>query len=241
VPASPLIRLEIHTWLASPDDVSGVPALRQYAASAQRALNVSAAEGAVERIVQQLPGATEKLRVLTQETARTAGSLTLKLQEAVYDLKGNPNAPISAITIELAQISSNAIDESLFEVPPDFQMSSVAELLKAAMPVPSAPPVGRGGGAVSAPAVIYKTNPGYTKEALQAKLEGSVTLKIVVGSDGVPKNIQVAKSLGLGLDEKAIEAVSQWKFRPGQKEGQPVNVVATIVVNFKLVDRPPQQ
>jgi TonB family protein len=244
VPASPVVRAELHMWLASPGDLNGFPELRQY--SAQRALNASASEDAVARLLQQLPGAAEKLRAVTEAAARSAGSLTLKMQTAAYNLKGDPNTPIAAITMTLAEISSDAIDESLFQVPPDFQMSSVAELVKASTPVPPAAPglrqvppgqqIGSGG-----PMVIYKRDPEYTEEARRAKLEGAVMLKVVVGADGLPKNIQVARSLGMGLDEKAIEAVSQWKFRPGQKGGQPVDVNVTVEVNFRLLARPPQQ
>lgn len=61
-------------------------------------------------------------------------------------------------------------------------------------------------------------------------------LSVVVGVDGVPGSIKVVKPLGLGLDEKAIEAVSQWRFRPGMKEGAPVPVQAQIEVTFHLLD-----
>ena len=55
------------------------------------------------------------------------------------------------------------------------------------------------------------------------------------GPDGTPRNISVRRALGLGLDEKAIEAVKQWKFRPGTKDGDPVTVQASIEVNFRLL------
>ena len=53
--------------------------------------------------------------------------------------------------------------------------------------------------------------------------------------DGLAHNIQVKRGLGLGLDEQAVLAVSQWKFRPGAKDGQPVTVAANIEVNFRLM------
>ena len=56
-----------------------------------------------------------------------------------------------------------------------------------------------------------------------------------VDTSGHPRNIKVMRSLGLGLDEKAIEAVSQWEFRPGMKDGKPVTVAATVEVNFRLL------
>ena len=60
-------------------------------------------------------------------------------------------------------------------------------------------------------------------------------LGIDVGTDGLAYNIHVIRPLGEGLDEKAIEAVSQWRFQPGMKNGQPVAVQATIEVNFRLL------
>jgi TonB family protein len=89
------------------------------------------------------------------------------------------------------------------------------------------------GGGVSAPVLISKVEPQYTEEARQAKLNGTVFLYVEVGPDGMAHNIKVQRPLGMGLDEKAIEAVQQWRFRPGMKDGKPVTVAATIEVNFR--------
>ena len=59
-------------------------------------------------------------------------------------------------------------------------------------------------------------------------------LWVIVGPDGHPHNIQVQRSLGMGLDEKAIEAVRTWKFEPARKDGQPVAVQIYVEVNFRL-------
>jgi TonB family protein len=249
-PEGPLIRMETHTWLANPDELNRIPALRQYAVTAQRAMNVGAAGDAMEKLFEQLPGVAEKMRVLTDEAASNAGSLAMKIQAALYIPKADPNAPMLTMTTDLAEISSDPIDDSVFAVPPDFQLAAPAELVKALTPARAAPApqnlapgeqISRVGGGVSAPSVIYKRDPEYTKEALRAKLEGTVTLNIVVDKEGTPRNIQIVQPLGLGLDEKAIETVSQWKFRPGQKDGQPVNVAAMIKVSFKLLADPPQR
>jgi protein TonB len=93
----------------------------------------------------------------------------------------------------------------------------------------------RVGGGVSAPALIYKVEPEYSEEARKAKYQGTVLLYIEVDYAGRAQNIRVARSMGLGLDEKAIEAVKKWKFRPGMKDGKPVIVAATIEVNFRLL------
>jgi protein TonB len=103
---------------------------------------------------------------------------------------------------------------------------------------------GRGGGSgggiytvgngISAPLAIYTPEPEYSDEARKAKFQGVVTLLAVVGPDGTPKNLQVARSLGMGLDDKAIAAVKTWRFQPGMKDGHPVAVQISIEVNFHL-------
>jgi len=92
--------------------------------------------------------------------------------------------------------------------------------------------VGKG---VMAPELISKVEPQYTEQARAAKYEGSVLLSVVVGTDGRAADLKVVKSLGMGLDEKAIEAVEQWQFRPGMKAGVPVKVQAQIEVNFRTL------
>src|SRR5208337_4081412 len=94
----------------------------------------------------------------------------------------------------------------------------------------------RVGGGVTAPVLLYKKEPEYSEEARKAKYQGTVLLYIEVDPSGKATNIRVQHSLGLGLDEKAIEAVRQWKFKPGYKDGKPVTVAATIEVNFRTLD-----
>jgi periplasmic protein TonB len=91
------------------------------------------------------------------------------------------------------------------------------------------------GGGVSAPSVLFRVEPEYSEEARKAKFQGAVVLAIVVDEKGNPKEIRVIRPLGLGLDQKAIEAVEKWRFRPGLKDGKPVPVQATIEVNFRLL------
>ena len=93
----------------------------------------------------------------------------------------------------------------------------------------------RVGGGVSAPAVVFKVDPEYSEQARKAKYQGTVVLNLVVQRDGTVRDVKVIQPLGLGLDEKAIEAVKQWKFRPGQKNGAAVDVAATVEVTFRLL------
>jgi periplasmic protein TonB len=100
---------------------------------------------------------------------------------------------------------------------------------------------GTGGGAfrpgngVSNPVPILHPEPQYSEEARKAKWQGAVMLSLVVDENGKPTQIRVIRPLGLGLDEKAVEAVSKWTFKPGMKDGKPVAVQAQIEVTFRLL------
>lgn len=87
------------------------------------------------------------------------------------------------------------------------------------------------------PSIVSKTEPEYSLEAREAGLEGEVVLRVVIGIDGKPKDLNVVRGLGMGLDEKAVAAVSGWQFQPGAKNGQPVVVKAQIQVNFRLLEK----
>ena len=91
------------------------------------------------------------------------------------------------------------------------------------------------GGGVSPPSVLSKVEPEYSEEARKAKWQGTVVLQLVVDEKGLPRDMKVTRSLGLGLDAKAMEAVAKWRFKPGMKDGKPVPVIATIEVNFRLL------
>jgi periplasmic protein TonB len=90
------------------------------------------------------------------------------------------------------------------------------------------------GGGVRAPRAIYKPDPEYSPEARQAKYQGTVVLSLIVRPDGTAHGLRVVRSLGMGLDEKAIEAVQQWRFEPARKDGKPVAVAVEVEVNFHL-------
>jgi protein TonB len=92
----------------------------------------------------------------------------------------------------------------------------------------------RVGGGVSAPVAIYSPEPEYSEEARKAKYQGTVVLWVVVGPDGRAHDIRVQRQLGMGLDEKAVEAIRQWRFEPARKDGTPVAVQINVEVNFRL-------
>jgi TonB family protein len=90
------------------------------------------------------------------------------------------------------------------------------------------------GGGVAAPLVIHAVDPEFTDEARREKYTGAVAIQLIVDTNGNPQNIQVIRHLGMGLDEKAIEAVRQYKFKPAMYQGHPVAVRVVIDVNFRL-------
>ena len=87
----------------------------------------------------------------------------------------------------------------------------------------------------TAPVLSFKREPEYSEDARKVKLQGVVILVIEVDAQGEPRNIRVEKGLGLGLDEKAVEAVKSWRFRPATRNGKPVTALARIEVTFRLL------
>jgi TonB family protein len=92
----------------------------------------------------------------------------------------------------------------------------------------------RMGKGMTAPRVIYQTDPEFSEEARKAKYQGNCLLGLIVDANGHPTNIRVLSALGMGLDEKAIESVKNWKFEPGKKDGRDVAVEIAVEVDFHL-------
>ena len=96
-------------------------------------------------------------------------------------------------------------------------------------------PVYRMGDGVKPPKVTYQPQPEYSEEGRQKHIAGHVVLAITVTSKGEVTQIRVVKSLGSGLDEKAVEAVRKWKFKPARKDGKPVSVSVAVDISFPLI------
>jgi TonB family protein len=76
--------------------------------------------------------------------------------------------------------------------------------------------------------------PDYTEEARRRGIAGDVELEIVVRADGTVGNVKVIRGLGSGLDQRAVDAVRQWRFSPAKRFGTPVDVLVEVAVEFKL-------
>ncbi len=90
------------------------------------------------------------------------------------------------------------------------------------------------GGGVSAPIVLFAPEPEFSEEARKAKAAGNVLVYLQVDANGRPTHVRVLRGIGLGLDEKAVEAVRQYKFKPALDHGQPVPVEMNVEVNFQI-------
>jgi protein TonB len=88
---------------------------------------------------------------------------------------------------------------------------------------------------ITQPQLIYKVEPEFSEDARKAKFSGMVILAIEVDAAGHPRGFRVVQSPGLGLEQKAIDAVKQWRFKPGYQDGKPVVTSATVEVNFRLL------
>jgi TonB family protein len=90
------------------------------------------------------------------------------------------------------------------------------------------------GGDVSAPQLIFSVDPQFSEEAKRAKYQGVCVISLVVDAEGNPQRVQIVRHLGKGLDKKAVEAVKQYRFKPGMLNGNPVAVEVNIEVNFRF-------
>lgn len=92
------------------------------------------------------------------------------------------------------------------------------------------------GNGVTLPVVVKKVNAVYTQEAMDARIEGTVGLEVVVKSDGMVGDVKISRSLDstYGLDDQAVKAMKQWQFKPGTKDGKAVAVQVDVMINFTL-------
>jgi len=85
------------------------------------------------------------------------------------------------------------------------------------------------------PQILQQTTPSYTDDAIKSKVQGVIILQAVIRKDGTVDSFKVLRGLGFGLEEKAIQEIAtNWRFRPGTLKGRPVDVLATIEVQFNL-------
>jgi TonB family protein len=118
------------------------------------------------------------------------------------------------------------------------QPPAIGEQAKAAqLPLPEG--VFRPGGGVTLPEVVKEIRPQYTPDSMRAKIQGVIEVEAVVQTDGTVGMVRVVRSLDKehGLDDQAVRAVKQWRFRPGKRGGVAVPVLVSIELTFTLRDK----
>jgi len=193
----------------------------------QRGTNLTEARDLIERAVQLGPGVPE-IRI---DESQVLASMN-KSKEAIEVLE---LAVKMSHTPEQLAAAENVM-ENLRKY--DAVRSKMRAENKAAVPTRiGAAPAGTSKGTVpveTPPTPIYSPDVEYTDAAKAAKFQGSCVVVVTVGVDGKPSNVVVAKKIGMGMDERAVETVSRWKFDPGRRYGKPVVSRLRLTLTFKL-------
>ena len=212
-----------------------VPALLYLGVRALGTNNQLAAEGFFERILKidpKGPQAGPALSWLATMKSDPADAESLYKEALALE---NPTSVEAVDTLRkysvLLRLSDRKDESSALEEQAKQAQTGTRNV--ASTPLP--PGVYRMGPDITAPSLLFKMEPQYTEEARAGKIQGTVRLTVDIDPSGVAQNIEVSRSLEPGLDQKAIESVQQWRFKPGTKDGAPVTVRATIEVNFRLM------
>jgi protein TonB len=164
-------------------------------------------------------------------------SQTLDLQ-----LRNITDDPINGKTTqEITSIQLVDPDPALFQPPVDYQLKEVTP----PSPNPDSSKTNQSGGKVTPPRIIYQPNPVFSMEAELQNITGVTVVQIIVNTEGKPENVHVTKSIAdtvdskhraaaLTLDQKAVDAVKQYRFKPAMQDGKPVAVYLNVNVNFQL-------
>ena len=141
--------------------------------------------------------------------------------------------PVWEQTVSVAEFDRLEPEPSNFAIPADYKIVEVAET-EPLIPSPNSAGIYHVGNGVLGPKLIYAPDPKFSPEALKAKYQGVAVVSLIVDAQGKPQRVQVVRHLGMGLDEQAIAAVTQYKFQPGTLHGKPVPVEVNIEVNFRV-------
>jgi len=93
------------------------------------------------------------------------------------------------------------------------------------------------GNGVAGPKLVHSVVPEFTDEARRANYQGTCIIGLIVGTDGVPRNVHVVRPLGMGLDKRAVDAVKKYRFKPALFEGNPVPAKVNVQVDFRIYRR----
>lgn len=191
--------------------------------------NYAACQGMRIRHVSVKDGRLEIAAQRVRLSYDCAGSQFREVTDAAPSDRTSPESgPRQDVSIEI-QLPQHADEAKAMEFMEKFFSVSTPGPIQAIL---SDDPVFHPGNGTSPPIAIYSPDPEYSEEALKARYGGTVVLNVIVGPDGQVHNVRVARAVGKGLDEKAVEKVKQWKFKPALKWGCPVAVEVSIEIEF---------
>jgi TonB family protein len=224
-------RIDNWTGMYGPNAVVVGRVLGQLAAVESQAGNLLAAESRSRRALAIMTAAyidkppsaqaaVDLADILIAENRNDEAEQMLALAEKTFETSVGPT---SMLTIAVTTRRATILKQLGRDAPPPAPKTTVYRV------------GGTAQNQVAAPHLQSKVEPQYSEEARQNKLQGSILLSLVVDATGAPTQIAVLRPLGMGLDEKAIEAISQWRFTPGQKNGSPVPVFSQVEMSFHLL------
>jgi TonB family protein len=212
-----------------------LPALWYLGTRAAGQGNRLAAEGFFERVLRVQPNGSLAVRSLTwlgnlRQLDDPAGAEALFKKAMAMTQPGNVDGQEMGRSYGFLMRRQGRGDEA------DAMEQTWGRVTRFDAPKAAALPAGvyKVGGGVTPPKLLSKVEPVYTEEARSGKIQGTVVLMVDIDPQGMATNLEVLRSVEPGLDQKAMEAVRQWQFQPGTKDGAPVTVRATIEVNFRL-------
>jgi TonB family protein len=164
-----------------------------------------------------------------------------KHNKVVVSIARDPQHP-EWLEAAVGKVFAVGLDDELMTTVPDYWQPWLRHQLHPDEPQRPYPGVSleapQGGkvipGVVSPPSVIYDPNPSFSPDARQKKFSGTCVIGLIVDASGNPQEVRIVRALGLGLDERAVDTVRRYKFKPAEYKGQPVAVVINLEVNFKI-------
>jgi TonB family protein len=179
---------------------------------------------------------------LVQTIRKPAGDVTLTRDLWLSTSYSMPlaavtdDARLGRLTQTVTALDAGEPDAVLFVIPAGYE---VAHWSPAAPAAGATPGISRIGSGVSAPVVLSAPKPQFSEEARRDEVSGTVLVYLQVDENGLPSHVRVLRGIGHGLDEKAVEAVKQYKFQPAMRDGQPVIVEMNVQVDFRIYTKQP--
>ncbi len=192
----------------------------------------------IHRIIDAQHNLGDQLRIVEKNNDKKSKELMKELRRQKVEIEiqlasEKPDGKEVASAIDAVYLTS---PESMMDIVPSYWRAYFAKQEGKPQSSPNQKKIAfyKVGGGVIPPHVTISPDPEYSDDARKAKYQGTVIIWLVVDSSGAPTDLQIVRPIGMGLDEKAIAAISTWKFEPAQKDGEPVPVAINVEVTFRL-------